>query len=65
MRYVLDMSGEPQELAEMCNKWGEHEHAFCPVGCPSTVPCPFPDKPCRNVTDTDWEDLLYADFRLD
>ena len=65
MRYVLAMKGEPQELAEQCNKWGRDEYAICPVGFYSAVQCPFPDKPCRNVTDTDWEDLLYADFRLD
>lgn len=64
MRYVLDVVLEPKELAERCNKWGKEEHSVCPVGCPSAVPCPF-SKPCRKITETDWEDLKYANFQLD
>ena len=65
MRYVLDVMFEPKKLAEQCNKWGEDEHAVCPVGCPSAVPCPFSKPSCDEITETDWEALLYADFRLD
>lgn len=66
MKLTVEFVGDARYLADRCNKGLQDTDdpevtAWCPIGCPSLVICPFKAKPCREITPEDWAKLEVKD----